>query len=148
MQGLGSRNQFLKITIKRPVLPVSLEHRVAHSPPWASLRRAEGQQLQQHRVHSPQRQTANILVFVQSLANALGKHQFVMDNNQDSKLDWMLSWILFPSPACYGMLLKLTFLFFFLGLLFCPVFLQLAVMISKPALVRGRGGRGVERGIG
>ena len=51
------------------------------------LGRAEGQQLQQLRVHSPQRQMANTLVVVQSLANALGKHQFVTDNNQDSKLD-------------------------------------------------------------
>ena len=36
-------------------------------------------QLQQHRVQSPHRQMANALVVVQSLANALGRCQFVVD---------------------------------------------------------------------
>ena len=40
----------------------------------------EGQQLQQHRVQSLQRQMANALVVaVPSLGNALGKSQFVVD---------------------------------------------------------------------
>ena len=39
----------------------------------------EGWQLRQHRVQSPQRPMANALVVVQSLANALGKCQFVVD---------------------------------------------------------------------
>ena len=38
----------------------------------------EGQQLQQHRVQSPQRQMANALV-VQSVENSLGKCQFIID---------------------------------------------------------------------
>ena len=64
MQGLGSWNQFLKITVYRPVPPVSLEHTVPHSPPWIPLGGVEGQQLQQHRVQSLQRQVANALVGV------------------------------------------------------------------------------------
>ena len=44
------------------------------------LRNVEGQQLQQQTVQSAQRQTANALA-VQSLANALGKCQFVVDKD-------------------------------------------------------------------
>ena len=50
-----------------------------HSPPELPAGGVEGQHLQQHRVQSLQRQMANALVVVQSLANALGKHQFVVD---------------------------------------------------------------------
>ena len=39
-------------------------------------------QLQQHRVQSPQRQMADALVVVQSLANALGRCQFVIDTQE------------------------------------------------------------------
>ena len=68
MWRLGLWNQFLKyLTIQRPVPPVSLEHRVPHSPPWISLGGAEGQQLPQHKVQSLPRQMANALV-VQSLS--------------------------------------------------------------------------------
>ena len=70
MQGLGSRNQFLKTSIRRPVLPVSLKHRVPHSPPWTPSGDVEVQQLQQHKDQSLQKQ----------MANALGKHQFVVDS--------------------------------------------------------------------
>ena len=42
---------------------------------------AEGWQLQQHRVQSPQRPMAKALVVVQWLANALGKCQFVVDEH-------------------------------------------------------------------
>ena len=38
IQGLGSWNQFLKISIWRLVPPASLEHRVPHSPPGNPLR--------------------------------------------------------------------------------------------------------------
>ena len=39
----------------------------------------EGWQLRQHRVQSPQRPMANALVVVQSVENALGKCQFIID---------------------------------------------------------------------
>ena len=38
MQGLGSWNQFLKISNKRPVPPVFLEYKVPYSPPWTPFR--------------------------------------------------------------------------------------------------------------
>ena len=34
MQWLGSWNQFLKTSLQRPTPPVSLKHRVTHSPLW------------------------------------------------------------------------------------------------------------------
>ena len=37
MQWLGSWNQFLKVSIQRPTPPVSLKHRVPHSPLWIPL---------------------------------------------------------------------------------------------------------------
>ena len=50
-----------------------------HSPPWILLGGAEGQQLQQHRVQSLQRQVAKALVVVRLLADVLGKCQYVAD---------------------------------------------------------------------
>ena len=50
-----------------------------HSPPELPLEGVEGQQLQRHRVQSRQRQMADALVAVSSLANVLGKCQFVVD---------------------------------------------------------------------
>ena len=59
------------------------------------LRSVKGQQ-QQHRVQSPQRQVANALVaIVQSLANALGKCQCVVDLPQKSSSQFGVT-----APAC------------------------------------------------
>ena len=44
-----------------------------------SLRDVEGQQLQQQKVQSLQRQMANSLVVIQLLENSLGQCQFVVD---------------------------------------------------------------------
>ena len=41
MQGLGSWNQFLKISNKRPVPPVFLEYKVPYSPPWTPFRASQ-----------------------------------------------------------------------------------------------------------
>ena len=63
-----------------------------------SLRGCDIQQQQQHRVQSPQRQRENVLVFVvvQSLSNALGKGQLVVDSVK--KRYYQLT-LLFISPA-------------------------------------------------
>ena len=66
------------LIVWRSVTPGSLEHRVPHSPPWVLLSGAEGQQPQQHRGQSLQRQVAKALV-VQLLADVLGKCQYVAD---------------------------------------------------------------------
>ena len=52
-----------------------------HSPPQTPCGDVEGQQLLQRRAQSPQRQMANALGggVAQSLANAVGKCQFVVD---------------------------------------------------------------------
>ena len=63
-----------------------------HSPPKLPLEGVEGRQLQQHRVRSLQRQMANALVVVvQSLANALGKSQFVVDTPYKETMYFMFS---------------------------------------------------------
>ena len=63
---------------------ICLSKDVFHQSPWSTKRLALHPQgvlevLQQHRVQSPRRQTAKALVVVQSLANALGRYQFVVD---------------------------------------------------------------------
>ena len=55
-----------------------------HSPPELPLEGVEGRQLQRHRVQSLQRQMADALVAVSSLANVLGKCQFVVDHRNPS----------------------------------------------------------------
>ena len=72
MRGLGSWSQFLKI----PELSEDLLHQFPWSTECLTLHcdlpsgHVESQQLQQHRIPSPQRQ----------MANALGKHQFIVDS--------------------------------------------------------------------
>ena len=69
---------------------ILLSKELLHQFPWSTeclclfpelfLESVEVQQLQEHRVKSLQRQLANAyFVGVQSLANALGKGQFVVD---------------------------------------------------------------------
>ena len=64
---------------------ICLSKDLFHQSPWSTKRLAlhpQGVlevQLQQYRVQSPRRQTAKALVVVQSLANALGRCQFVVD---------------------------------------------------------------------
>ena len=58
-------------TTPRPVPPGSLGHRAPRCPPWTPSWGVEGQKLQQLGVQSPERQTANALVVIQSLANAV-----------------------------------------------------------------------------
>ena len=70
VQGLESRDQFLEISNYLKTCPTRFPGAQSASLSTLSpLRNAEGQQLPQHRVRSPQRQ----------LANALGKRQFVVD---------------------------------------------------------------------
>ena len=51
----------------------------------------EGQQLQPHRVQSLQRQMANALAVVQSLANALGEWQFEVNRGKRTSLEFIFS---------------------------------------------------------
>ena len=65
-------------------LSKDLSHQISWStecltPPWTPSADVEDQQLRQHRVPSPQRQTANAPLVIQFLANALGRCQFVVD---------------------------------------------------------------------
>ena len=75
----GSKDSDHKISFwkylksKDQVPPVSLGHRVPPSPHWIPLGGVAGQQQLQHRVQSPQRQTANTLLVVQFLAKIFGK---------------------------------------------------------------------------
>ena len=84
MQGLGSRNQFLKISNYLKTCSTRFPGaQSAHSPPQTPSAGVEGQQLQQHRLQSLQRQMANVLAaVVESLTNALGKCQFVDDRTR------------------------------------------------------------------
>ena len=92
VQGLGTWNQFLIISVWRPVyqFPWSTECLTFHAELLSGG--AEGQQLQHHKVPFLQRQMANALVVaVQSLANALGKSQFVVDTPYKETMYFMFS---------------------------------------------------------
>ena len=107
-------------TISRPVL-VSLEHRVPSLRPELPRRVfVEGQQLQRHRLQSLQRQMANVLVaVVQSLTNALGKSQFVVDRTRAGPttvkramgLSWRIRWNLFHGHPAWFILWENQFSF-------------------------------------
>ena len=78
----------------RPVPWASREHRVPPSPPWIPLRGC-WRSATAARVQSLQKQVVNdlVVVDVQSLANVLGKWQFVVDNVHLCK--GILSWFCF-----------------------------------------------------
>ena len=69
MQGLGSWNQFLKITVYRPVPPVSLEHKMPHSPPWTPFRS----------YWRSRAAAAKGSILQRQMASAFGKGQFIAD---------------------------------------------------------------------
>ena len=79
-----ARTETLKSVPKNLQLSKDLSHQISWStecltPPWTPSADVEDQQLRQHRVPSPQRQTANAPLVIQFLANALGRCQFVVD---------------------------------------------------------------------
>ena len=116
----------------RPVPWASLEHRVPPSPPWIPLR-GYWRSATAARVQSLQRQMVNDLV-VQSLPNALGKCQFVVDNVHLCK--GILSWFCFlcevsksynPSEPQF-LIYKKNYQFFFHSNF---VYMSLAIRLCK-----------------
>ena len=92
MQGLGSWNQFLKITFYRPVPPVSLEHEMPHSPPWTPFRSCWRSRATAAKGSVLQRQPAS----------ASGKGQFIVDIIFDLRpVAFLKDWDLFVNGEAF-----------------------------------------------